>query len=65
MAERLVSQHLCGVDEIAKTFRVSPATVREWREEGMPCLAIGNKCQARYDEIWEWLKRRHGLKPVK
>lgn len=44
---RIVPEHLCGVGEIASAFRVSQATVREWIEEGMPCLFLGNKWQGK------------------
>lgn len=62
---RIVPEHLCGVGEIASAFRVSQATVREWIEEGMPCLFLGNKWQGKYDEIWDWLKNSKSPKPVK
>ena len=65
MERRLVPEHLCGVEEIARTFRVSPATVRNWIDSGLPCILIGNKWQGRYDEIWEWLKNAKVLKAVK
>ena len=65
MDARLVPEHLCGVQEIAKAFRVSQNTVRDWIEAGLPCLFIGNKWQARYTEIWDWLKTNQKTKPVK
>lgn len=63
--ERLAPGHLCGVSEIALAFGVSEKTAREWISEGMPCLFIGKKWQGKYDDIWEWLKKREGLKVVK
>lgn len=57
--------YLRGVGEIASALRVSPKTVRAWIDAGMPCLYIGQKWRAKYDEIWEWLKTQDHTKPVK
>ena len=58
MKERLVPEHLCGIEEIARAFRVSEKTARKWIRDGLPCVLIGNKWQIKYDDAWECLKNR-------
>lgn len=66
MAGRSITNFYCGVNEIAEGFKISPQTVREWIEDGMPCCLIGNKWMASHAEIWAWLKKnKHTEKPVK
>lgn len=65
MENRRIANHLYGVKEIARAFRVSQKTVRGWIKQGLPCVLLGNKWQGRYDELWNWLKIRKAPKPVK
>lgn len=58
-------RHFRGVDEVAKFFKVSSDTVREWRAAGAPFHLIGKKWQTSYTDMWEWLKTYYPRNPVK
>lgn len=58
-------RHFRGVDEVARFFKVSTDTVREWRDAGAPFLFIGRKWQTSYNDMWEWLKTYYPSNPVK
>lgn len=45
-----------GAEAIARSFGVKRDTVMKWKGEGAPIYLIGNKYQANYRELWEWLK---------
>ena len=45
-----------GAEAIARSFGVKRDTVTEWKSKGAPIYLVGNKCQANYRELWEWLK---------
>ena len=45
-----------GAEAIAKTFGVSRRTILRWKSEGAPIFLVGKKYQARYDELWDWMK---------
>lgn len=55
--------HLQRREEIAGTFFVSPETVTEWAKDGAPIFVVGNKYQADYHALTNWLiKNRPAFK---
>lgn len=48
-----------GVTNLAKELQVTPKTIYNYIEEGMPCEKIKeNKHAFNFDEVWEWMKNR-------
>lgn len=65
MESEALQRHFRGIDEVARFFKVSADTVREWREAGAPFILVGKKWQTSYEDIWQWLKNQNHKKPVK
>ena len=49
---------LSGADAIAATFGVRRDTVIGWRRDGAPIVLVGNKLQAEYNALMQWLVGR-------
>jgi phage terminase Nu1 subunit (DNA packaging protein) len=49
--------HLKSRDEIADVFGVHKFTVTEWAKDGAPIFNVGNKLQADYHALVEWLSK--------
>jgi hypothetical protein len=47
-----------GAEAIARCFGVNRKTVLQWKKTGAPIYLIGNKYQANYRELWDWVKCR-------
>mgnify|MGYP003620302078 CR=1 FL=1 len=53
----LAPLHIKRKEDIADTFDVSPETVTEWAREGAPIFMAGNKYQADYYALINWLSK--------
>ena len=42
-------------EDIMNTYRVKRATVKKWRDEGMPFYKIGRGVRFKEDEVEKWV----------
>jgi len=42
--------------ELAKSLKISRATIDRWRKEGMPFYKIGNGVRFIEAEVYEWIR---------
>ena len=49
--------YCAGAEAIARIFGVDRKTVLGWKKSGAPIFLVGNKYQANYRELWDWIKQ--------
>ncbi len=52
-------------DELRKKWDVSPQTVRDWRNQGLPCYEVGKKICFIENEVITFIKEKHAIKEIK
>lgn len=50
------------LNELAKSLRISRATIDRWRKEGMPYYKIGNGVRFIETEVLEWIAENKSQK---
>ena len=51
-------------DELRKKWDVSPQTVRNWREQGLPCYEVGKKICFIESEVITFIREKHAIKAI-
>jgi hypothetical protein len=48
-------------DELRRKWDVSPQTVRDWREQGLPCYKVGKKVCFIESEVISFIKEKQAI----
>jgi predicted DNA-binding transcriptional regulator AlpA len=48
--------------DLEAKFKVSRATIKKWRDLGMPSYTIGNTIRYKEDEVEQWVKDQNRRK---
>lgn len=57
-----MSKEYITLNELAKSLKISRATIDRWRKEGMPYYKIGNGVRFIETEVNEWITQNKSQK---